>query len=557
MIAFADKAGDLNRLRVIASVFFEESFALMVSRLNLSWAVTLECRIRCFVKLCRGQWVRQPSSEELPVRLRLALIRLGPTFIKLGQVLSLRPDIVPPAVAAELSKLTGQVPPVPYEAAKTVVETDLGRPLAKLFKKFDKEPFAAGSLAQVYRAVLPDNTRVAVKVQRPGVKPLIEKDIRVLGMLARLAEKRLPEWRAYRPLKLVEEFADTIRRELDFGVEAVHAKRFALMFEGDSSVKVAKVFPDYSSTHVMTMELIEGVRLDDDAALARADIDKRLLARNGVRALLRQVFVEGFFHADPHPGNYFALPGSVFAFIDYGMAGRLSERDRLALASFFVSFINRDSESAISHLLHLADADEAINLPSFEHDVDDILHGWYGAKLKEVSLASTFYRVIESGRKHQVYFPTSFAYLAKALFTTEAMGRSLDPDFDFASQLKPYAHDIVKSELSPKRLKQLFTGESLTVAYIGRSLPHLAARLLDRLESGEIRVRVNQAELEGLQKSINAEANRRLAITVLLVVIIASGISYLVQTSIVNLHLSPGLFGLVLLIVLLWWIRKR
>lgn len=549
-------ASDLNRLRVIASTLFEEGFAFLVSKLNLSWAVTLECRIRCFVKFCRGHWVRQPSAAELPVRLRLALIKLGPTFVKLGQVLSLRPDIVPSDVATELSKLTSQVPPVPYEEAKAVIEAELGQPISQLFKEFEHQSLAAGSLAQVHKAVLPDGTRVAVKIQRPGIKKLIQKDIRILTKLAGQAEKRQPEWRAYRLSGLVDEFADTIARELDFTTEAIHAKRFALMFEGDPTVKVAAVFADYSSSRVLTMELIEGVRLDNDRALAKAGIDKTVLAQNGVKALLKQVFVEGFFHADPHPGNYFALPHGVFAFIDYGMAGRLTLKDRLGLASFFISFLDQDSESAISHLLCLADTKEATDLPSLEHDIDDILHEWYGIKLKKVNLANTFYRIIESGRRHQVYFPSSFAYLGKALLTTEAMGRSLDPEFDIAVQLKPYAQSIIKAELNPAKLKRLISSQSLSLAYFARSLPQLVGTLLERLASGEISVRVNQSELKSLQKSISAEGSKRLATTVLLVVIIAAGISYLIQASIVNLHFSPGIFGLVLLVVMLWWIRR-
>lgn len=558
LLSLKDTIGDLVRFRFIASTLFEEGFAFALGKLNLTWAVTLECRIRCFLKMCTGHWVRQPSSDELPIKLRLTLIKLGPTFVKLGQVLSLRPDILPKNFTDELAKLTNQVPAVPWEEAKAVIEKDLGKPVETIFKNIDQTPLAAASLAQVYRAALPDGTKVAVKVQRPNIAKLIQKDIHILAFFARLAEAKVPEWKIYRPSQVVREFADTIARELDFTIEAVHAKRFAAMFEGDPSVKVAKIFSDYSSKKVLTMELIEGVRLDDDKALAKASIDKKTLAQNGVDALLKQVFVEGFFHADPHPGNYFALLGSVFAFIDYGMVGRLLEKDRLELASFFISFLNRDSEAAIGHLLHLVDTRAATNLPSFEHDVDDILHEWYGAKLKEVRLADTFYRIIESGRKNQVYFPSSFAYLGKALLTTEAMGQGLDPEFDFVKELGPFVQKIIKAEFSPAKLKRRVVDQSLDWAYYAKTFPEKTAQILEKLGEGEIGVKINREELLELEKRIGSEGQKKLLTTVIIIVIIAVGASYLVRYGLLNLHFSVSNVGLVFLVaVLIWFLIKR
>ena len=547
IFSLAETIGDIKRFRTIAALTYEEGFGFLLDKARLRWGVPIECRLRCYLKSFGGMW-RPPSSDDYPVRLRILLTKLGPSFVKLGQVLSLRPDLLPPELTAELSKLTNQVPSFPYSQVKQIVKNDLGKPVNQLFKHFDERPFAAASLAQVHRAVLPDGTKVAVKVQRPGIREIVEEDIHVMAFFARMIEEYVPEWRTFRPTQLVREFADTIGRELDFTIEAIHGKRFAEMFAGDETVKVAKIFKEFSSKNVLTMELIQGVRLDDPRALAQVKIDRKIFAQNGVNALLRQVFIEGFFHADPHPGNYFAMPGNVFAFIDYGMVGRLMEKERLELASFFISFLNKDSESAIKHLLHIVDARQAINLASFEHDVDDILHEWYGAKLKEVSLAQTFFRIMESGRKNGIYFPASFAYLAKSFFTTESMGDDLDPEFDFAKQMKPYVAKIIKEELNPLKAQTKILDNSLDYLYNFQAFPEMTMRLLEKMNSGEVGVRINSAELKELEQKMMASGYRQLAITILIMVIVAIGISR---------FLSVGTLSVVLLIIILLWIWRR
>ncbi len=556
LLGFSDTIGDIKRFRTIAGLVYEEGFALFIEKARLKWVVPVECRIRCFLKQCVGMW-RPEAGDDFPVRFRILLTKLGPSFVKLGQVLSLRPDLIPHELTAELSKLTNQVPPFPYSQARQIIEKDLGKPIEKIFKRFDQKPLAAASLAQVHKAELPDGTKVAVKVERPGIRDMIQKDIHIMAFFARLIQDRVPEWRIVRPTSLVREFADTIGRELDFTIEAVHAKRFAAMFANDPTVKVARVFKEYSSKNVLTLELIEGIQLDNEKAIAASKIDKRVLAKNGVNALLRQVFVEGFFHADPHPGNYFALPGNVFAFIDYGMVGRMMQKDRLEFASFFISFLNQDSESAIKHLLHIVDTSHATNLPSFEHDVDDILHEWYGAKLKEISLVQAFLRIMESGRKNGVSFPSSFAYLGKSLLTTESMGYALDPDFDFAQEMRPFIKNIIKEELNPRRAQTKLLDQSLDYLTYAQTFPETTMKLLEKLEGGELGVKIDQGELLELEKKLGSSSFKRLVATIVVMVILAAGITYLIQYGIANLRFSVGTFGIVLLGILLLWLSRK
>lgn len=515
ILSLAATIGDLQRFRQIVGVIFEEGFAYFVEKAHLKWAVPLECRIRCFLKACVGMRQAEPG-DDYPVRIRDLLTKLGPSFVKLGQVLSLRPDILPQELTNELAKLTNQVPSFPFSDAKQIVENDLGKPLAKLFKRFDQKPLAAASLAQVHKAVLPDGTKVAVKIQRPGIRNIIEKDIHIMAFAASMIEKYIPEWQVYRPTRLVKEFAQTIGRELDFTIEAIHAKRFETMFKDDSTIKVAHVFKDDSSKNILTMELIEGIPLDDKKALKKAKIDKKILAQHGVNALLRQVFIEGFFHADPHPGNYFALPGNVFAFIDYGMAGRLMPKDRVELASFFISFLNEDSESAIKHLLHIVETTEASDIASFEHDVDDILHEWYGAKLKDVSLALAFFRIMESGRKNSIYFPSSFAYLGKSLLTTESMGYALDPEFDFVKEMKPYIKKIIKEEFDPVKVGTKLFDQSLDYVSYAQTFPELTVQFLEKINKGEIGIKIDERQIKELEAKINWSTSKKLTVIILI-----------------------------------------
>lgn len=551
VLTLPDKIADTKRFRFIATSIFEEGFGMLLQKAKLGFLVPLECKVRCFLKQGPGMWSDRISEEELPIRLRRLLVKLGPTYVKFGQVLSLRPDLIPVEITKELSLLTNQVPPFSSETAIKIVEKELEKPVEKLFSHFDERPLAAGSLAQVHKATLLNGKKVAVKIMRPGIEKTVKEDIHILRFFARYAETHIPEVQSIRPVRLVEEFAETINRELDFTVEATHAKRFGAMYADNPAIKVAAIYRDYSSKRVLTMTLIDGIKLDDEEALTKTHIDKQTLAQNGVNALLQQVFVEGFFHADPHPGNYFALPENVFAFIDYGMAGRLSVLNRRELAAFFISFLNQDSQSAIRHLWHLVEAGPTANKMSFEHDTDDILHEWFGAKLKDISLARTFMRIMDSGRRNGIYFPANFAYLGKALLTTEAMGMSLDPEFDFAKQMKPYAIQILKKEVNPKNFKQKLQDTALDYYSYLEQGPEQLMRFLQKVNSGEIGVKINQTELEEFTDRVSHREGRKMAVTLMNSVLFSASVLYLAQNNFLNLHWSVSLTGIILFIIVM------
>ncbi len=509
LLALPAKVADIKRLRNVITLISEAGFAYALTQAHLTQFIYWHHRVLGFLRLNEGQLEQARASTDAE-RLRVLLIRLGPTYIKLGQMLSVRSDLLPPEYMEELGKLTDQVPPVPFEEARQIIESELGKKIAVLFDEFDAEPIGAASLAQVYRAKLFTGEMVAVKVQRPGIQPIVQQDISLLRYLARWIERHAPELAGYRPVALFEQFADALERELDFTREASHAKRFEAMFAGSKTVKIARIFDGYSTSRVLTMDLIEGEPVGSRAHLIDVGINPKIFARNGAHAILRQIFIDGFFHADPHPGNYFAMKNNVFAFIDYGMVGRLNERERWELSAFFMGLLHHDSESALRHLMRLAKTGRNVNLPSFEHDVDDILYLWMGGTLRQMRLGEAFGKVLESGRRNGVYFPASLALLGKALYTTEAMGRSLDPEFDMTGLFREFAGEIVQSRLNLKRIKDETQEKAFDTLTYSEILPEEALRLLTRLSDGELRFRVDDQQLIQFEQSFASMGMKRL-----------------------------------------------
>ena len=509
LLALPSKVADIKRLRHVITLISEAGFAYALTQAHLTHLVFWHHRVLGFLRLNEGQLEQARASTDAQ-RLRVLLIRLGPTYIKLGQMLSVRGDLLPPEYMDELGKLTNQVPPVPFEEAKQIIEGELGKKISVLFEEFDDEPIGSASLAQVYRAKLFSGEAVAVKVQRPGIRPVVQQDISLLRYLAAWIERHAPELAGYRPVALCDQFSQALENELDFAAESSHAKRFEAMFAGSKTVRIARVYDEYSSSRVLTMDLINGAPVNDAAHLRSRGIDPKIFARNGARAILRQIFIEGFFHADPHPGNYFALPGNIFAFIDYGMVGRLNNRERWELSAFFMGLLNRDSESAIRHLLRLAKTGRDAKMSAFQDDVDDIVYLWIGGSFQRLQIGQAFGKILESGRKNGVYFPSSLALLAKALYTTEAMGRGLDPNFDMTGLFHDFSDEIIKSRLNLKRIREETQEKAFDTLTYSEILPEEALRLLTRLSDGELRFRVDDAQLQQFESSFAAMGMKRL-----------------------------------------------
>lgn len=429
---------DLRRLRRISAVLAKHGLGELVGVLRVRSPFLRRLSLGAKDELSRGE------------RARLALEELGPTFVKLGQILSLRPDLVPPDIARELRKLQDEAPPFPFSQVKTQVESGLGRPLSSFFQEFEEEPLAAASLAQVHWARTRKGDLVAVKVQRPGIRKVIEADLSILFELASLAERHLPDGELYDPVGVVEEFARTIREELDFTREGRHMEIFKHNFAGDETIYVPKVYWEHTTSRVLTMEHIDGIKISELDKIEAARLDRRAIARNGAQATLKQVFEHGFFHADPHPGNLLVLPGNVIAPLDFGMMGRLDEKLRGQVGEFLTGFVNRDVDRIIGTLREMGSLETSVDTETLRADLSGLIDYYYGVPLNRLD----FRRIFEEGmrllRAHRIKVPAGIVLIGKALVTEEGVGRLLDPDFDMVTMTKPYVKQLLLRRYDPR-----------------------------------------------------------------------------------------------------------
>lgn len=558
------KLADLSRLRQIVGIISEAGGGVLLNELDLAYLVPLKNRLRSiFGKDGRAEPLIQqkPSGFKVsPTVLRQTLEKLGPTYVKLGQVLSLRSDLVGERMAKEFSKLQNQVEPFSSEEARRILKTELGQDPDLAFLAFDPAPIAAASLSQVHRAILQDGRKVAVKIQRPGIHETIEADIHILLHLAASIEKFIPESKTLKPVKLVEEFADWTIRELDFGVEGHNADRFRVMYADNPHIKIPKIFWEYTTPRVLTMEFIDGVPADDQEGMRRLGIDPKTVARYGIRALLTQFVKEGFFHADPHPGNYFAMPGDKVCFQDFGMVGYLDRQQRQELVSCFMAFTDRDAESFLHHVLHLVKPDSASDVAGFGKDVFEILNEFFFSP-KTPSIAQSMFKILNRAPSRGISVPADLALFAKAFVTTEAMGLKIWPDFDLNSELKPLTDEVMKDFLDPlKRLDEIKTNAFDYLDYIER-LPEESMRLLDKIQRGELGVKIDAGDITGLKEEFDRQNDVRIlgivTVTILIVTVflrVSEG-----QRALFGIPLSSLASGLsfILIIWLAFKVKKR
>ncbi|MFZ2197406.1 MAG: AarF/ABC1/UbiB kinase family protein, partial [Thermodesulfovibrionales bacterium] len=374
-----------NRIRQITNVFLKYGFGKVIDQIHLGKFIPFRKRLKTF-----GQWppVKSPSAPE---QLRRAFAELGPSFIKLAQILSSRPDLITTHYADEFKKLQDRVPPFPVEDAIRIIEQETGRKLSDIFIEFDRTPIAAASIAQVFRGKLTDGSDIIIKVQRPHIREQIETDISILAYAANLLEKYVPESSFFNPTGIVEEFSRTVRKELDFLEEARNCIRFRHNFANNPDIYIPKIFEEHTTDKVLIMERIEGVRIDNIEEITRQGLDRKHLAKIGVDAYFKMVLEDGFFHADPHPGNIFAMPGGTIGFMDFGIVGRISSELRETLAGTFLALIHKDFDRLIDQYLELGLVPEHVDLDifrrEFKSDLSDFLEPLYGLTIKEINFA--------------------------------------------------------------------------------------------------------------------------------------------------------------------------
>lgn len=451
---------------------------------------------------------RRPKPEQVPVRLRHTLERLGPAFIKIGQAASTRSDIIPEAFINELRKLQDQVAPFPYSDAKEVVERELGGPIDQMFRTFDREPLASASLGQVHRAVLPDGTPVAVKVQRPGVRDKVEVDLDILMTQARFMGQRSDVVERYDAVAIAEEFANAVRQELDYLAEAANAERLGELFRDDKTVAFPGVYWDFCTTRVLTLELFEGVPMNRPDVLDAAGCDRKELARRGIYAYLEQIFAHGYFHADPHPGNLFALPDGRVAFTDFGRVGTIGKVGRDQLADLFLAIVDDDVGLAVDTLVSAAGSPGDIDVNELEREVSRLITKYYNKSLKEVRIGELISEVLALVRDHHLMLSSELAMLLATLAVLEGLGTQLDPDFDFVAVTAPFARRIIDERFQPDSVARQLTQSLRRFSKLAVELPESFMRFMRRAGTGDFRVAVYPTQYEPILKRFEEAVNR-------------------------------------------------
>lgn len=461
---------------------------------------------------------RREKPYTRPDHLRMAFEDLGATAIKFGQILSTRPDLLPPEYVTELSRLQDAAPSVAFERVKAAVEEELGRSLEDAYVSFDPHPLAAASIGQAHAAVVRDGTNmidVVVKVRRPGVVEEVREDLEILRNLAASASRYWEEAARYDLPTLVQEFSTSFINELDYLREARNAERFALNFSGDPWVQVPRVFPGHSTSRVLTIERIYGVKVSDWAGLDAAGIDQKQVADRAAAMLLRMVFEHGFFHADPHPGNFFIQPGGQIGLIDFGLVGNVDARTREDLTEVLVALVLRDSRRLADAIVTIGVATSEAHPHALENDLDALLAEYYDRPLGDVAIGSLIQRCLSAVRKHRLQLPARLSLLLKTLIMSEGLGARLDPDFHLAEFMRPYVEGLVHERFSPRALAHRLGSELGEFMQLGGELPSDVRRVLQAADREGLKVVLPRRELASLERQMEAAAGRIVVATLL------------------------------------------
>jgi len=526
---------DFGRLAEIAAVLIRHGLGDGVRRFGLADALEKAGH--------RLHWEHAADLARLPppVQLRRALEELGPTFVKLGQILAGRSDLLGPEWIAELSHLHSRVPALPLEALLPQLREDLGGEPAQVFARFDTEPLAAASIAQVHTARLQDGTEVIVKIRRPGITAVIDADLRLLQRFAAVAEAEVPALVPYRPQQLVREFGRSLQRELDLATECRNAERIAANLAPLGFMSVPAVHWPLTKTRINVQTRIDGIPGEQLDALDSAGFDRRLLAQRGARAVLKMIVEDGFFHADPHPGNVFYLPDNRIAFIDFGMVGRLSTRRREDLLNLLLGLVQRRPQQVADVLLDWAvgagRGTESINQGQLEAEIEDFVDQYHGTPLADLSLGGMLTDVTAIMREHRLALPSELALLIKAFISLESMGRGLDPTFHMATEALPILEQVLRARYRPRALAQRGWHTLQRLLQVTEQLPHDLSRLLRTARRGQIQVGIEVSHLQHVGDQVDRAASRLAVALVIAALIIGSSIVMTVSG-------GPQLFGL-------------
>jgi len=494
-------ARDLGRLHEIATVLIRYGFGDMVRRLGMSGALERAGRV------LHWKDVHAMATLAPPERVARMMEELGPTFVKLGQLLSTRVDLFPSDWIAAFEKLQDQVPPVPFEQLRAQLTADLGAPPEEVFPRLETEAFAAASMAQVHRAWLADGTAVVLKILRPGIVETIDADLRLLARLADIAESSIAEIKPYRPVEVVRQFSLSLRRELDLEGECRHAERIASNLLEYPFIVIPRVYWRWTTQRINVQEFMDGIRGRDLAAIDAAGLDRKVLAQRGTRAVLKMVLIDGFFHADPHLGNVICLPDSRLAFIDFGMVGRLSTVRREQMVDLVYALIMKDATGVVDTVIEWV-GDRPVNEEALLIEVDAFLDHYHGLTLKELDFAGLLSDLAAIIREHQLVLPSDLALLFKALISLDGVGRRLDPHFNIVDEATPFLRRVMRARFQPGLLFKRGVRTGLRTLSLLSSLPQDIRGFIKSMRRGGVQIKIDVGRLDHFGHQIDRALSR-------------------------------------------------
>ena len=527
----------LARYRQILAVFFKYGFGDLIELLRIEQYI--EIGLQLISKNRRSRLEKLSRAE----RVRMACEELGPTYIKLGQILSTRPDLVPVDFIKELSKLQDNVPSSPFSEVSKIIESELGAPPEDIFEFFEKAPLASASIGQVYRATLKDGEEVAVKVQRPGIKKIIEVDLEIMLHLATLMEHHIEEMSLHQPVKIVEEFARTLEKEIDYTIEATNMERISRNFLNDLTIYIPKVFRDTTTESILTTELVEGIKVSEIDRLEKAGLDRKLITVRGADIVLKQIIKHGFFHADPHPGNIFVLPDNVICLLDFGMTGSVDRRTREDFSDLAESVVSRNESRATQVLLKLTYWDEDPDIRLLEKDVADFMGRHLYKPLKDIKIGKLLNNLLKLAFQHRLRIPPDIFLMLKAFSAVEGVGLMLDPDFDMIKQAAPFIKEMKLARLSPRRITDDIFRLAIELFQFVQNFPKDILSITRLIKQQKLSLNL---EYKGLDKMLSTydQISNRISFSIIIAALIV-GSALIVISKVPPLFYDISLIGIV------------
>lgn len=503
----------LNIVRVLSAYGFDQA-------LEMLGLADVMVRSRRLFRRKLPDIARLTAAE----RMRLVLEELGPTFVKLGQILSTRPDVIPHAFVQEFEKLQDNVPSFSFEEVSAQITAELGGPVEQFFAEIDPVPLAAASIAQVHRARLRSGESVVIKVRRPGIVNVVESDIGALMALAGLAERHVSGSELYDPVAVVREFARTIRREMDFSREAHTIEKFRDNFSKTSWMYFPRVYWEQTSRGILTMEYVAGVKVSDSTKLSDQGLDGKLIARRGADSFLEMVLNHGFFHGDLHPGNVLILPDNIICLLDYGIVGRLDESLKTFLTDILAAIVNRDMDEVVSLLLFAGDISDTLDIRALKRDLSHFIDGYYEIPLKEIEVGRMLMEFIEIITLYSIRIPPDLMLLAKSLVLIEGMGRKLDPTFDMAEHLRPFIVKSIREKFSPRHISRDINQILVSYLNLARNIPRDLKEIINRINRNKFKIDLEHRGLDKFTADFDRSINRLSTSMILAAMIIGSSI---------------------------------